>query len=337
MKIICIGRNYAAHATEMKAERLSELQNKRAQWIFADSLRLLMARAQAGVPTGAGLMKRAKQRQAAKKQDPFYFPAGSWAFVLLLLLAACESAPSSDSEDSATLASMAQDENPAAEGFDLSGSDSLAIAIADEVVKAHGGRKAYDQNRYFQWNFFGVRSLTWDKEEKRVRIDFPARSAVYLLNYQQETGRVQVAGEEISQPDSLAKYLAEARSIWINDSYWLVHQFKLKDSGVTLKMAEDSPADPQRQRPSYVLDQTFKAVGDTPNNRYRLYIDKEDYRINTWQFFRDAGDAEASISTPWEGYQTYNGLLISTDRSGRFQLQDVKTPLDLADSLFTDF
>lgn len=266
-----------------------------------------------------------------------YFSKQPWLIVLLLLLAACESAPSSSTADSDAPAAMSQDENPAADGFDLAGSDSLAIVIADKVVAAHGGRKAYDQNRYFQWNFFGVRSLAWDKAAGRVRIDFPAKSAVYLLNYQAGTGRVQLAGEEISQPDSLTKYLAEARSIWINDSYWLVHQFKLKDSGVTLKMAEDSPADPQRQRPSYVLDQTFKAVGDTPNNRYRLYIDKEDYHINTWQFFREAGDAEASISTPWDGYQTYNGLLLSTDRSGRFQLQDVATPLELADSLFIAF
>lgn len=260
-----------------------------------------------------------------------------WLIVLLLLLAACESAPSNSTADSDAPAAMSQDDNPAAEGFDLAGSDSLAIAIADEVVKAHGGRKAYDQNRYFKWNFFGVRNLIWDKKESRVRIDFPAKSAIYLLDYKQGTGRVQLAGEEINQPDSLAKYLAEARSIWINDSYWLIHQFKLKDSGVTLKIADDSPKDPQLQRPSYTIDQTFETVGDTPNNRYRLFIDKENYRINTWQFFRDAADTEASISTPWAGYATYNGLLLSTDRSGRFQLQDVSTPLVVADSIFAAF
>lgn len=227
--------------------------------------------------------------------------------------------------------------NPAAPGFNFLASDSLAIALADQVVVAHGGRKAYDQNRYFSWNFFGLRTLIWDKQAARVRIDFPSKQAIYLLNYETMEGQVQLQGQAVTQPDSLTKYLKEAHSIWINDSYWLVHQFKLKDSGVTLKMAEDSPADPSLQRPSYVIDQTFSEVGDTPQNRYRLFIDRENYRINTWQFFRQASDSEPSISTPWSAYATYNGLLLSTDRGSRFQLQEVSTPSEVAETVFTQF
>ncbi len=204
-------------------------------------------------------------------------------------------------------------------------------------MAAHGGRKAYEQNRYFTWNFFGLRSLVWDKQAARVRIDFPSKQAIYLLHYETMEGQVQLQGEAVTQPDSLAKYLKEAHSIWINDSYWLVHQFKLKDSGVTLKMAEDSPADPSLQRPSYVLDQTFEEVGDTPQNRYRLFIDRENYRINTWQFFRQASDGEPSLSTPWSAYADYNGLLLSTDRGGRFQLQNLSTPSEVAETVFTQF
>ena len=63
--------------------------------------------------------------------------------------------------------------NPAAPGFNAAGSDSVAIQIADQVMYAQGGRKAWDKSRYFYWNFFGRRSLLWDKNGGKVRIEIP--------------------------------------------------------------------------------------------------------------------------------------------------------------------
>ena len=48
-------------------------------------------------------------------------------------------------------------ENPAAEGFNMEGSDPKAISIADEVMTAMGGRKNWNNTRYITWNFFGAR------------------------------------------------------------------------------------------------------------------------------------------------------------------------------------
>ncbi|MEM9836802.1 MAG: hypothetical protein AAF828_09890 [Bacteroidota bacterium] len=252
---------------------------------------------------------------------------------LALTVLSCETTPTVTETVSLTPAEL----NPPAEGFNATDSDVRAIEIADSVVWAHGGRVAYDNTRYFQWNFFGVRTLTWDKQEEKVRIDFPGKKATYLLDYTDMTGRVFIDSTELVAPDSITKYLKQAHSIWINDSYWLVHQFKLKDSGVTLKYVDKTPVDPQAARPSYIIDQTFAAVGDTPNNRYRLYIDQETFRINTWQFFRDAADEEVSMETPWQGYNAYNnGLQLSADRSGRFQLLDISTPEEMDKRVFLE-
>ncbi len=46
--------------------------------------------------------------------------------------------------------------NPAADGFDMAGSDPKAVEIADQVMQAMGGRKAWDNTHYISWNFFGA-------------------------------------------------------------------------------------------------------------------------------------------------------------------------------------
>ena len=228
--------------------------------------------------------------------------------------------------------------NPAADGFNEADSDPEAIAIADSVMQYHGGREAYDRARYFSWNFFGARSLVWDKEEDRVRIESPQDEMIYLLDFSDDdlTGAVSKNGEEMTDPDSLDLYLQNAHSMWINDSYWLLQPYKLKDSGVTLKYGGEAE-DPQKNRPSEVLELTFSEVGDTPGNRYRLYVDKETYRINTWQFFRAATDEEPSISTPFDDYREYDGLMLSGNRGGRFQLSDIAVSNEMDDSVFTEF
>lgn len=229
---------------------------------------------------------------------------------------------------------------PAAEGFNATNSDPKAIRLADSIVKYHGGWDAYANTRYFTWNFFGARSLLWDKLNKRVRVSMQNDSTVYLLDFADADnlkGKVKKDGVEVTDSTALAADLKKAHGMWINDSYWLVHQFKLKDSGVTLKYEGEVRTDPQAIRPSYILDMTFEKVGNTPQNKYRLYIDKVTWRINTWQFFSDANDAEPAMETPWKAYLPYNGLVLSGDRGGRFQLSAIRVLDNVADRKFTEF
>ena len=44
-----------------------------------------------------------------------------------------------------------------AEGFKAADSDTKAIAIADEVMSAMGGRKNLADTPYITWRFFGFR------------------------------------------------------------------------------------------------------------------------------------------------------------------------------------
>ncbi|WP_143470559.1 hypothetical protein [Neolewinella marina] len=257
------------------------------------------------------------------------------SLLTFLFLAACGSPDIEPTTETVEVT----DPNPAAEGFDEAGSDPEAIAIADSVMVRHGGRQAYDAARYFKWDFFGARQLTWDKRDDRVRIEVPQDSMVYLLDYSDPdrlTGAVQKNGAEMTDPDSLKIYLQSANSMFINDSYWLLQPFKLKDSGVTLKYVGQE-TDPRQSRPSEVIDLTFTDVGDTPGNRYRLFVDQENYRINTWQFYRNAADTTAALETPFNGYRDYEGLLLSGDRGGRFQLSNIVVTDTLPETVFTEF
>ncbi len=245
--------------------------------------------------------------------------------VLALLVGACN-----PSENKKTLA----EQNPPAEGFDLVGSDPAAVELADSIMHAMGGRENWDNTRFISWNFFGRRDLTWDKHTGRVRIESQPDSTIYLVNVNTGEGRVRIKETEITEPDSLKKLLDKAKSIWINDSYWLVMPFKIKDSGVTIKyMGEDSVAG-QRYN-SLVL--TFQEVGVTPQNKYKLYVDKKDKLVRHWAYFSNASQDTANFVRPWDNYQKYGNILLSGDRTDGGGPKNVRVDESLPDALFTEF
>lgn len=111
-----------------------------------------------------------------------------------------------------TREAISEDKNPAAAGFDLAGSDKKAIEIADEVMEAMGGRENWDKTRYFTWNFFGARTLWWDKVSGDVRVEsHRGDGIVVVLNIFDDTGRVACDGMEYVHADSVAKYVKRGK------------------------------------------------------------------------------------------------------------------------------
>ncbi len=251
----------------------------------------------------------------------------SFLLFSFVLLASCGT-PKEKSKDS----EEGIDINPAAEGFNAEQSDVKAIAWADAVMTAQGGRKQWDDTRFIQCNFVRRRDLIWDKQTGRVRIDAPNDSTTFLVNVWDETGKVLLRGKEIKDPDSLKNLVSTAKSIWINDSYWLVMPFKLKDSGVTLKyLREDTTAIGEM---AHVLQLSFQEVGDTPNNKYEVFITEKDSLVKQWSYFAEASQDSASAIWPWDNYKEYNGLMLSADRSDNKGPHDVKIFDEFSDEAF---
>ncbi|MEL6655067.1 MAG: hypothetical protein AAFP77_14415 [Bacteroidota bacterium] len=226
----------------------------------------------------------------------------------------------------------AQSSNPPAEGFNAAASDQQAIEIADEVMEAMGGREAYDNTRFIRWTFFGRRTLLWDKWTGRVRIDLVDDGQVMLVNIHTNEGKLWRNGVYETNPDTTAQYLQRATSIWINDSYWLVMPYKLKDSGVTLKyLGTEGAADSLEHK----LQLTFEEVGDTPDNKYWVMVADDTKLVTSWSFFTRFDDKSARFATPWADYEQKGDILLSGNR-GRGQLTDIGVFEVVPDAVFEE-
>ncbi len=223
---------------------------------------------------------------------------------------------------------------PAMPGFNKAASDSMAIALAGKVMKAMGGYESWKDTRYIAWTFLGRRRLIWDKFTGDVRINSLNDSLKIILNIHSMNGKVMKSGELVTNSDSLQKYIDSGRRIWINDSYWLVMPFKMKDSGVTLAyMGEDST---KRGQPSHVVALTYKDVGVTPENKFHVWIDKKSLLVTQWAYYREAEQDSSDFIMPWLDYKKYGEIMLSGNR-GRLALTDIMVLESVPEGVFSSF
>lgn len=219
---------------------------------------------------------------------------------------------------------------------DPGGSDRKAVEIAKEVMKAMGGRQAWDNTRYISWNFFGSRTLFWDKWTGQVRIDWLKKSRKVIVNLNTGAGMVQLGGVTQTNSDSLAKYLQMGKEVWINDAYWLVMPYKLLDPGVTLKYLGRNKTEDGRM--ADLLQLTFDKVGVTPDNKYKVWVDKETRLVTQWAYFEKYSDDTPKFVNRWTDYKKYGQILLSGDRGREgMSLYPIETPNEAPAGIFERF
>jgi hypothetical protein len=111
----------------------------------------------------------------------------------------------------------------------------------------------------------------WNKWTGDVRIENPSANQV-ILNINTLKGKV-YEGTLVQDEIKLMVYL-KRKALWINDSYWLVMPWKLQDPGVNLTYVKTEQL--PNGTTADILQLTF-TVGVTPENKYWLYVDKEDH------------------------------------------------------------
>lgn len=213
--------------------------------------------------------------------------------------------------------------------------DQKASALVHSMMTAMGGQEKWEELHYVSWTFFGARHLVWDKIGGRVRIDSPKDTSIYLVDLHNNTGKVIKGGKEITDSKALEELVQRGKSIWINDSYWLFMPFKVQDPGVHVNyMREDTMVGGV---PASVLSLTFNEVGDTPENKYEVYLDKKDNLIKQWAFFNKADQDNPPRIWPWDNYQSFNGLQLSSERSDKSGPSNVRVYDVLEDRVFDSF
>lgn len=192
--------------------------------------------------------------------------------------------------------------------------DTKATAIAERSLEAMGGQAAWDATRFIRFNFFGVRLHHWDKQTGRHRYEGQTRdgdSYVVLHNLNSRQGEAYVNGERVTGEDE-EKYLKGAYSAWINDTYWLLMPYKLRDPGVHLTYdGEETSGGKTYDK----LKLTFEGVGLTPGDTYWAYINRETGLMDRWAYFlQDWEEGKEPTQWEWTDWQDHGDIKLSGTR-----------------------
>ena len=197
-------------------------------------------------------------------------------------------------------------------------SDPKAVAIADQVMKSLGGQKRWDDLVGLRWTFGAsvgdtVRSSrrhAWNKRTGWHRVEGKTRAGqTFCFIHQIDTGKGMAWMDGVAiEGDSLQKLLKRAKSLWINDTYWMLMPYKLKDPGVTLKYdGEVKEGDKTYDK----LGLSFNNVGETPGDHYWVYVDRKEHRVEKWEMVLQSDQPPPKMYT-WEGWEQHDGLWFPT-------------------------
>lgn len=202
-------------------------------------------------------------------------------------------------------------------------SDKKAVKIALEVMDSSGGYQRWQEARYLNWIFFGSRRWMWDKQTGDVRVHDIDNDLTILMNLNSKEGKVFKDTQRVTNKDSVEKFLKRGYRMWANDSYWVFMPFKLIDSGVKLKYEGEGATPAPQEEKADILKVSFKDVGVTPKNYYKVYVSKKTRRVRWWEYYPTEDKEKPFISTPWTNYQDFKGLKLSLSHGGKNKITEV--------------
>ncbi len=188
------------------------------------------------------------------------------------------------------------------------------MALAERTLEAMGGAAAWEATRFLRFNFFGFRLHYWDRYTGRHRVEGKTRDGVsYLVlhNIHSHAGQVFLNGE-LQSGEPAKEWLDRAYSMWINDTYWLIMPYKLRDPGVTLRY------DGEEQIDGVTYDKlhlAFAGVGLTPGDQYWAYLNRETGLMDLWAYvLEDYKPDQPPTRWFWRDWQRHGQILLAARR-----------------------
>ena len=223
--------------------------------------------------------------------------------------------------------------------------DPKAVAVAEKVMETLGGAEAWKATRFLRFDFavdregktVMSRAHTWDRRTGRYRVeatDENGRAVVVLMSLWTKEGAAWVGGEPVSG-DALAKLLESGHAWWVNDSYWLLMPYKMRDKGVILSYV-GLEAKQGRTWDKVLL--TFEGVGLTPQDRYWVFVNRATGLVDRWEFVLKGADTPP-VPFTWTGWEKHGNIMLADDRLNpsdgtRIHFPVLDVPASVPDSVF---
>ena len=226
------------------------------------------------------------------------------------------------------------------------GSDPRAVAVADRVMQALGGEAAWNATRYLRFDFavdrdgktVMRRAHAWDKWTGRYRVegkDKDGRDVVVAMNLNTKEGQATVGGASLAG-EELKKTLETGYAWWVNDTYWLLMPYKMRDPGVVLTLAGTEKKGEDAWDKVLL---TFEGVGLTPKDRYWVFVNAKTGLVDRWEFVLK-GEKVPPTPFEWKGWKACGRIQLADDRVSpkdgtRIHFPVLDAPATLPDEAFT--
>jgi hypothetical protein len=226
-----------------------------------------------------------------------------------------------------------------------SASDARATAIADRVMDALGGKEAWDATRFLRFTFgserdgkFMGRTHNWDKWTGRYRVEGDTRDGlrfVILMNLNTREGSAWLAGRQMEGAELKAQ-LERGYGMWVNDTYWLLMPYKMRDPGVILSYAgEETDGGAMYDK----VKLTFENVGLTPRDAYWVWVNRDTGLVDRWDYVLK-GENVPPTTWRWSSWKKYGGIMLSGERTNaadghKIMLPDIAVLEGVPDPVFT--
>ncbi|HMC81727.1 MAG TPA: hypothetical protein VKL61_00675 [Candidatus Polarisedimenticolia bacterium] len=199
-------------------------------------------------------------------------------------------------------------------------SDPKALDLADATLKAMGGQEGWKAARFFRFDFSvekGGKVLAnyqhwWDRQTGRYRLEGKNKEGkpfVVLFNVQDRKGKVWLDGKP-ADAEASAKLLEYAYGRFINDTYWILMPFKLRDPGAHLR-AEEPRTDASGKKWSVAQLSFDEGIGLTPADHYWAFIDPETHLMGRWEYVLE-GEKPPPTAWTWEEWKRFGPILLSS-------------------------
>lgn len=213
--------------------------------------------------------------------------------------------------------------------------------LLDRVTAGLGGAEAWEATRYLVFEFAGARSHWWDRFTGRHRLEGTTQDGAAYVVLQDvhdrgAVGSAWIGGEPVAG-ERAAELIENAYAAWVNDTYWLISPYKLRDPGVHLEHAGRETIDGV---PYDKLHLTFGDVGLTPGDQYWMFIHPETGLVERWEYVLESQEPPPT-AWEWLDWERYGpGIMLSSrrvrEKDGRaLTLGPIAVPDVIPDSVFS--